>query len=172
MQSEWVEIGRVRAVHPGKRTLRVTPHPARPYAMGTPDWIRVMLRNGEVLRCKVVTVEENHETVVTLSPGVSRDDIVAMKGVALVMPLDEVPPTPEGVWDVREMVGMMVLNEDDAKVGMVVEVEEGVAQDWFTVETTDGRRLMAPAVPELIVAMDSDNRRVVVRDLSPFAVEQ
>lgn len=172
MHSEWVEIGRVRAVHPGKRTLRVTPHPARPHALGSPDWIRVMLRNGEVLRCKVVQVEENHETALTLSPGVSRDDIVAMKGVALVMPLEEVPPAPEGVWQVSELVGMMVCDEDDAKVGMVVEVEEGVAQDWFTVETTDGRRLLAPAVPELIVAVERDHRRVVVRDLSPFAVEQ
>jgi len=172
MHSEWVEIGRVRSVHPAKRTVRVTPHPARPHALGKPGWIRVMLRNGEVLRCKVERCDEGADMALALSPGVSRDDVAAMKGAPLVMPAEEVPPAPADFWHVTELVGMAVLAEDGAAIGTVAAVDEGMAQDWFTVETTDGKRLMAPAVPELIVAVNRDERRVTVRDLSPFAVEQ
>jgi len=172
MQVDWVEIGRVRSVQPAKRTLRVTPHPARPHALGTPEWVRVMLRNGEVLRCKVLRCETGQSMTLALAPGVSRDDVAAMKGAALVVPAEEVPPAPEGFWHVSELVGMAVCGEDGGPLGTVEAVEEGLAQNWFTVEMTDGKRLLAPAVPELIVAVDREARRVTVRDLSPFAVEQ
>lgn len=67
----------------------------------------------------------------------------------------------EEFWD-HEITGCRVWDEDGERVGEVISVVHGPAQDLLAVATAGGERLV-PFVKEIVVAIDVGARRVVIR---------
>lgn len=91
---------------------------------------------------------------------VVRLDRPVVRGSWLEVPRDRLPPTGADEYYVFELVGLEVVEENGARLGIVAEVLPGVANDVLEL---DGG-LLLPLVEDCIVSVDLEARRVVVTD--------
>ena len=84
------------------------------------------------------------------------------RGSLLYVTEDDLPELPEGEYYIRDLIGMEAVTDDGAHLGKVTDVIQNTAQDIFEVETDDGRKVLIPKVPEFVLDIDPDSRRVTL----------
>ena len=84
------------------------------------------------------------------------------RGRLLYVTEDDLPELPEGEYYVRDLIGMEAVTDDGAHLGKVTDVIQNTAQDIFEVEMDDGRQVLIPKVPEFVLDIDPDSRRVTL----------
>jgi 16S rRNA processing protein RimM len=89
---------------------------------------------------------------------VVRLDRVPERGAVLELPESELPEPEPGAWYGFQLVGLEVEEEGGRRLGKVVAVEPGVAND--VLELSSGKSL--PAVAACIRAVELDAGRIVV----------
>ena len=161
------QIGTVTAVNPARRELRITIARGREDKFEEMQWIRLELRGGEAMRCRVSMARVNGDTaIVALASGVTRDAVSRMKGSAVVS------STPGHGSDAAiDFVGFGVFAESGARIGEIVGVIETKAHSVFEIDRKTGGSMLVPAIEQVISEIDRDARRIVVNDLAPYAVE-
>ena len=92
----------------------------------------------------------------------SRDQAASVRGSVLSIAATDVAPPPEGTWYEWQIVGLEVFDEDGARLGELVRVDERAGNDLWVVDTGDGEA-MVPAVEEFIRSVDLESKRIVVR---------
>jgi 16S rRNA processing protein RimM len=80
------------------------------------------------------------------------------RGSELEVPVEALPPTEEGEYYAFQLVGLEVVEEGGRRLGQVVAVEPGVANDALALDS--GLRL--PIVAMCIRDIDLGNRRILV----------
>jgi ribosomal 30S subunit maturation factor RimM len=172
MDETWRETGRVRSVNPRTRELRVAIRPGLGYVFTGLEWIQFQETPGRPLRCKVASIKSDDSVaVVALAPGVSRDIVGRLKGVKVVVALEEWPARPGTGWRLADLLGMTVVQSSGEVLGTVCEVYEGPANDAFAVARPDGTRCILPAIDAVMVSVDSETATISTGDVSPFIVE-
>jgi 16S rRNA processing protein RimM len=81
----------------------------------------------------------------------------------------DLPPLAEGEVYLHDLVGMTVVEVDEAgapvgePLGVVRDVLEGLAQDLVAVARGGQPDVLVPDVPEIVVGVDKEGRRLLVR---------
>jgi 16S rRNA processing protein RimM len=75
---------------------------------------------------------------------------------------DAVVPLRQGSFYTWQVVGCRVVTEDGTEVGMVSDIEYGNGQDLWVVRHGEREHLI-PAVAEIIVGVDPDAKKIVIR---------
>lgn len=172
MLDETVTIGAVTSVNPARRELRVAIRRGRESAFDSPGWLRFVLKDGRDLRCKVAGVRGGEgERIVSLAPGATRDAVAAMMGARIVVPRGGVARSGDE-FDPEELIGFDVVEAQGRSIGRVTAVFETPAHDVLEIEKESGGVLLVPRVDEAIAAFEWDDRRLVLRDLDAFAVDE
>ena len=70
----------------------------------------------------------------------------------------DVPPLPEGHIYQHELFGFKVVDENDALLGELVEIIETGANNVYVVKDESGRELLLPAIPSVILEVDTGRR--------------
>jgi 16S rRNA processing protein RimM len=70
----------------------------------------------------------------------------------------DVPSLPEGKMYQHELFGFEVLDEDGNSLGELVEIIETGANDVYVVKDANGRELLLPAIPSVILDLDRERR--------------
>ena len=132
-------------------------------AHGLGGEVRLKLFTEDLSRYKVLDAAGRTLTLVKLRPGpngavarfaeiADRTAAEAMRGTALTIGRDELPPLDEGEYYHADLIGLPCASTDGASIGTVVAVENFGAGDVIEIEKPDGKRFMvpmrAPAVPE------------------------
>lgn len=91
-----------------------------------------------------------------------RDAAEKARGKLLYVTEDDLPELPEGEFYVRDLIGMEAVLEDGAHLGKVTDVIQNTAQDIFEVETDEGKQVLIPKVPEFVLDIDADSRRITL----------
>ncbi len=80
---------------------------------------------------------------------------------------DELPETAEGVYYVCQLVDMTVSYEDGEEAGRIVSIEPGAggANDILVVKTPQGEERLFPFVKTVVVSIDPEAGRVILRRL-------
>ncbi|HYY08131.1 MAG TPA: ribosome maturation factor RimM [Actinomycetota bacterium] len=95
----------------------------------------------------------------------------ALRGANLVVPESWVPPLPEGEWWSHQVVGCEVRTESGRRLGIVTEVIANPANDlWVTVEA--GSETLIPALADVLIEVDVERKRIVVRDVPGLTVPE
>jgi 16S rRNA processing protein RimM len=89
----------------------------------------------------------------------------AVTGTELLIPESWLPELPEGRWWSHQVEGLAVVTESGRALGTIDEVLPYPAQDLWRVVADDGTETLVPAVDDLVVSVDIDGGRAVVRDL-------
>ena len=99
-----------------------------------------------------------------LLEGVDRvEDAQKLVGTQLTLPEDQFPPTEEGVYYIRDLIGMAVFREDGTPVGRLTEVWPTGARDVYRVLGEDGAETLIPAVGEFVKEVDVEKKEMRVR---------
>ncbi len=87
-----------------------------------------------------------------------------LAGEYLFVPASEVPALPEGEYWPHQLIGCQVVTESGRSLGPIKEVVHTPANDVWTTDGLDGEGLV-PALKDIVVSVDIEGRRVVVRDV-------
>ncbi len=66
---------------------------------------------------------------------------------------------------VADLVGMKVVDEQNAEIGVLKQVMETGANDVYVIDMTDGRELLLPAIKQCVLSVDMENSVMTVHIL-------
>lgn len=91
-----------------------------------------------------------------------------LRGAQVEVEWGDAPPLPEGLHDVAELVGMLVVDESDHEIGRVVGVVPAGDADVLRVraalagdEEDEKEELLIPLAPDFVRGIDKSSRRIV-----------
>ncbi|MGN0701854.1 MAG: ribosome maturation factor RimM [Lentihominibacter sp.] len=76
---------------------------------------------------------------------------------------DDLPELGEGEYYIRDLIGMEVVLEDGSHLGIMTDVVQNSAQDIFELRTDEGKNVLIPRVPEFVLDINVDERKITVR---------
>ena len=87
--------------------------------------------------------------------------------VGSVLYLDrEEAELPDDTWFIADILGLPVYDADTKELyGEVKEIMQNGPTDVYLLRGKDGRELMFPARPEVLISVDPDNERIEIRPL-------
>jgi 16S rRNA processing protein RimM len=85
-------------------------------------------------------------------------DRAVRRGAELLVPRQDLPPPEEGSFYVADLVGLEVVEEGGARIGVVADVLPGVAND--VLELDNG--LLLPLVEDCVLEVDLEARNLVI----------
>jgi 16S rRNA processing protein RimM len=99
-----------------------------------------------------------------------REQAVALQKAFLVVPESTSPALPEGSWWDHQIEGCVVETETGLVLGTVREVIHTAANDVWSAVDDAGTETLIPVLKDLIVTVDVDARRIVVREIAGLTV--
>lgn len=120
---------------------------------------------GDAL-CRVEKVRLQKNMIVLKVEGIDdRNAAELAKGREVFVTDADLPELEEGVFYVRDLIGMRVVCEDGTPVGDVEDVIQNSAQDIFDVRTEEGRQVLIPKVDQFVKNIDGKERVITVRPI-------
>ena len=89
----------------------------------------------------------------------------ALRGQLLVVPESWLPELADGEYWPFQLEGCEVVTESGRSLGLVTEVIPNAANDLWVAVDEDGTETLVPAIRDVIVDVDVEGRRIVVRDV-------
>ena len=91
-----------------------------------------------------------------------REGAKSFAGKEIFLPADDSIELDEGEYFIHDLIGMNVIAEDGAKIGVLNEVMTAGANDVYVVKT-GGEEILIPAVAEFIKHIDVEKKEMIVR---------
>jgi 16S rRNA processing protein RimM len=157
-----VAVGRVTKVHGVRGEVAVENRSDNPdrWAPGA----RVFDERGAAYTVAAVR-PHGGRLLVTFEEIADRTAAQVLVGVTLVVPESSLPELGQGEWWAFQAEGLRVSSEDGRDLGTVREVLAYPAQDLWRIVGDDGAEILVPVVSELVVEVNLEERRAVVRSL-------
>lgn len=74
----------------------------------------------------------------------------------------EVPALPEGKIYKHQLIGLTVTTDEGGKLGVLHEVLETGANDVYVVLKEDGKEILLPAIPDVILQVNMEDKTMIV----------
>jgi 16S rRNA processing protein RimM len=91
-----------------------------------------------------------------------RDAAERLRGEALCLRVDDLPPLPEDVYYFHQIEGLEVFTEQGEHLGRVAEILKTGANDVYVVRGEKGEILL-PAIPQVIREVALEEKKILVR---------
>lgn len=91
------------------------------------------------------------------------NDIEKYKGCELYVTREDAVPLEEGEYYIADVIDMQVLTEDGLELGIIKDVMQTGANDVFVVDTKEHGEVLLPVIPDCVLDMDFDSKKVTVR---------
>jgi len=93
-----------------------------------------------------------------------------LRGEMLVVPRSWLPPLPAGEFWPHQLIGCVVRTETGHELGSLTEVVANPAHDLWVAVDDEGTETLIPALADVVLNVDLEARRVVVRALPGLTV--
>ena len=67
------------------------------------------------------------------------------------------PPLPDGKVYQHQIMGLRVVTDEERELGKLVEIISTGANDVYVVEAEDGKEILLPAIPDVILSTDLES---------------
>lgn len=168
MDEPTVAVGRVSRAHgvQGEVAVLVLSEVEGRFAPGATLW----LEDGRTL-----TVESSKPhrggLLVRFREVRDREQAEGLQRALLVVPESSSPSLPEGSWWDHQIEGCAVETDRGRPLGTVREVIHTAANDVWSVVDGGGRETLVPVLIDVLVSVDVDAKRIVVREIAGLTVE-
>ena len=72
----------------------------------------------------------------------------------------------ENVWFIKDLIGLDVIDADSGeKYGVVEEILQNAPTDVYSVRTREGKQLLFPSIPEVLLDININERKILIRPL-------
>jgi 16S rRNA processing protein RimM len=85
-----------------------------------------------------------------------------LRGKAIYVRVDDLPPLPSGVYYLHQIEGLEVITEQGENLGRVKEILKTGANDVYVVQGERGEILL-PAIPQVIREVRLEKGKIIVR---------
>lgn len=159
-----VVIGEVTRPHGLRGEVRVTPHTDRPERFeGLAECVLWDEASDDRVVRRITRARRLGEAVLLSLAGCdSIEAAAALVGRLVALPRAQALRLPAGQVYPWQLAGCHVVTEDGGTVGELSGIEPSPAHDLWVVRGA-GREHLIPAVAEIVVEVDIDARRVVIR---------
>jgi 16S rRNA processing protein RimM len=157
-----VVVGSVTKAHGLRGEVAVRSRSDNPdrFAVGS----TMLLPDGR--RLTVASVHEHGQVLLVRFDEIpDRAAAEALRGSELQVPLSWLPELAEGEYWPHQLEGCQVVTEAGLELGTLTEVIANPANDLWLARDESGTETLVPAVGAIVVLVDLDGRRVVVRDI-------
>jgi 16S rRNA processing protein RimM len=94
-----------------------------------------------------------------------REGAESVRGATLVVPESSLPVLAAGEWWSFQLEGCEVETESGRVLGTLTEVIANPANDIWVAVDPDGAETLVPVLDDVLVNVDVETRRIVVRDV-------
>jgi 16S rRNA processing protein RimM len=159
-----LEVGYVARVHGLKGELAVRTFDPDSEALSSVRRIVLRLRSGEERDLSLVSVRGAAEAVLVTLAGIdSREDAEPLRGAAVLVHREDLPPPSEGEWFQGDLVGLEARTPEGIPLGKVTEIWNTGPVPVLVVEGGGREALMVPFVDEFVPEVDVPAGVLVVR---------
>jgi 16S rRNA processing protein RimM len=92
-----------------------------------------------------------------------RNQAEELRNARLYLRADQVEPLPEGEYYYWQILGLEVQDESGDKIGIVNHIIETGANDVYVLEAEDGSEILIPAIEDVVLNVDLEQERMIVR---------
>ena len=85
----------------------------------------------------------------------------ALRDQILYIPIEEAMSLPDGEYYIYQIIGLEVWTDEGERLGTLAEVWETGANDVYVVDT-GGKTVLLPAIPDVILEVNLDQKRITV----------
>jgi 16S rRNA processing protein RimM len=162
MDESAVAVGRITRAHgvQGELAVLVISEVPGRFADGETVW----LEDGRTL-----TVESSRphkdRLLVRFREVQSREQAEALQRALLVVPESLSPELPEGSWWDHRIVGCAIETDTGRALGTVHDVIHTAANDVWSAVDDEGTETLIPVLRDVILDVDMDAKRIVVREI-------
>ena len=162
MDESTVAVGRITRAHgvQGELAVLVISEVPDRFADGETVW----LEDGRTL-----TVESSRphkdRLLVRFREVQSREQAEALQRALLVVPESLSPQLPEGSWWDHRIVGCTIETDTGRALGTVHDVIHTAANDVWSAVDDEGTETLIPVLRDVILDVDMDAKRIVVREI-------
>jgi 16S rRNA processing protein RimM len=158
-----VLVGRITGCFGLKGFLKIALHTSAGQRLNDLGWVHVGRHPADAVPLDIEAVEIHQQGVRVKFKG-SNDRTAAERLVGCLMFIDSArrAKLPKGTYYIDDLIGYEVVSTEGEMIGVLDDVRKFPAQDLWIVTTSRGT-IMIPAVKELIIRVDPEGRRVVVR---------
>lgn len=112
----------------------------------------------------VTKVRYKGDMVILTLDGVSdRNAAEALKGLMVLMDEADLEELPEGVYYIKDLIGMKVVSDSGVELGTLKDINTNTAQRVYEVARPGKPDILIPGVDEFILDTDMDNRVITVK---------
>ncbi len=101
--------------------------------------------------------------LLTFSEFTDCDQVAVLTNRAVYVPVSTLPPLPEGEYYHHQLIGLTVFDEAGTQLGKIIEIIETGANDVYVVQSADGKEILLPVLPEIILGVDLEKSAMRVR---------
>ena len=127
---------------------------------------KVFLDGREPLELSIEQVKFFKNMVILKFKGYDNiNDVETWRQRDLLITRDQAVELKEDEYFITDLIGLTVVNEEEAVLGRVKDVMETGANDVYEVELTGGKELLLPAIKDCILNVDLEGGRMKVHVL-------
>ncbi len=134
--------------------------------------VSLLLKDGTQIPVELASARSAGETILVSFRGhESRSAVETLRGAAIRVPSEKLPSLPDGVYYHNDILGLSVETEDGVVLGRVEEIIETGANDVYVVRD-GGRETLVPAIGQVIVLVEPELGRMVIRPMPGLLSEE
>lgn len=120
---------------------------------------------GEELTAKNITTLRPHQNglILHLDGYNNPEEASILTNQVVFLPIDQLPPLPDGEFYHHELLGLSVVDVDGAELGVLEEILETGANDVFLIRDRFGKELLLPDIESVVLKIQPKQRKIVVR---------
>ena len=162
MDEPTVVVGRITRAHglTGEVAVKVISEVSGRFDDGATVW----LEDGRTLT--VESSRPHKDRLLVRFRGIEdRSQAEALHKALLVVPESASPQLPEGSWWDHRIVGCVVETDTGSELGTIRDVIHTGANDVWSAVDAEGAETLVPVLKDVILDVDMDAKRVVVREI-------
>lgn len=86
----------------------------------------------------------------------------ALHNTWVYVPAADRPPLPEGEYYQHQVIGLRVVTDDGRALGVLADILETGANKVYVVKTDEGKEILLPAIPDVLLGIDLPNGEIKV----------
>ncbi len=155
-----IEIGKIVNTHGLKGHLKV-----EPWCDGieTFAYLNSVFVNNTEYSIESVKVQKNL-FLLKLENIDTVEEAEKLKNKIIMANEDEMPPLPEGVYYIKDIMGLSVY-DGDRLIGEIVDWIETGANNVYVIKRSKGKEVLIPAIDSVIKEIDIENKKMSVNML-------
>ena len=159
---QYLRVGILTNTHGLKGEVKVLPTTEDPDRFLDLTRVFVELDRGQKRELPLESVRFFKQFVICKFSGLDRiEDVVALKGLDLLIPREEGIPLEEGEFYIADLLGMEVHTDEGEFLGTVTDVIQTGANDVYVVRG-EGGEILLPAIAECVLSVSPEENRMLV----------